>query len=377
MSFAAHRRANKLGDPLYSGPRSDVGALVGRLNSSTYDLRDRDGVVPVTMTQAVARHTKEIYAAYRPEGDHQRWLLDQVADAAAKLDHCQITIRALLDDHIDRADLCWDEDRERDIEELAARLPKDPARVARRLRSSAHGCQWLFARWEALGQALVDQGGWNEAQVNLAFHLLGVGPDLRNQYPQLNVNASLDDLSELLCEQLDALQLLRIEALDPLNAKERELTRLGYPLRPSKEFRRLQRYEGQLRRALNDSLNEFRRLQGEKLASPLPIVALEPEPAAEPSRIQPPEPEPEPAAVTEPRPRLVNLLETPAGRSLSAKLAAIGGVLAVESSDPPLTVPMPLPSSPPSLLAAPATPMNRKARRAQAAAGRRAKASVR
>jgi hypothetical protein len=28
-----------------------------------------------------------------------------------------------------------------------------------------------------------------------------------------------------------------VDALEPLDAKERELTRLGYPLRPSKEYR--------------------------------------------------------------------------------------------------------------------------------------------
>lgn len=238
----------------------------------------------------------------------------------------------------------------------------------------------MFARWEALGQALLDQGGWNDAQVNLALQLLGIGPDLRNQYPELNANAKFDDLSALLSEQLDDLQRLRIEALDPLNAKERELSRLGYPLRPSKEYLQLQRYEGQLRRASNELLSEFRRLQAGEHASPVPIVNLEPESAPKPLHNDPPAPETAPAPVNDPRADSENgPMNSSEMQRLSAKLAATAGTAIAGPRDSPASVPSPtlLPSPRPSLFTTPTIPMNRKARRAQAAVSRQSKASAR
>ena len=77
---------------------------------------------------------------------------------------------------------------------------------------------------------MLENVGWDEDQCNLAATLMGVGPDLRASYPILDPSANPADQAEIMCEQADAVHALMVDALEPLDAKERELTRLGYPL---------------------------------------------------------------------------------------------------------------------------------------------------
>jgi hypothetical protein len=244
------------------------------------------------------------------------------------------------------------------VEDLAARLPKAPSRVASQLMETSHGCQWLLARWHALDCTLTEQGGWDETQCNLAAHLLGVGPDLRASYPSLNPGADPVTLAELLRDETDALQSLLDESLDPLNEKERELARLGFSLRPSKELLRLERYEARLRKVYNESLNTFRRACAEGVASSEPITCLEPEPVAPPLELKPePIVEPEPA-----RDDSMDDSQIPASAALVIEAlrakAALSNALADKA---------------PALPASRPTPRNRKARRASEKAARKAR----
>lgn len=152
----ARQLANQRNAQKSTGPKTEARKMAARLNSLTHGMKSEHGLVPPHLTEAVGRHNTMLTDAYRPETDNQRWLLEQVADAAARLDYCQFMIRAQIDDMADRADLCWDEDRNRAAEEIAARLPKDPGRTASRLRESAQGCRWILARWDALGVPLLE-----------------------------------------------------------------------------------------------------------------------------------------------------------------------------------------------------------------------------
>ncbi|MEO6810241.1 MAG: hypothetical protein ABI353_14090, partial [Isosphaeraceae bacterium] len=172
----ARRLANQRNAQKSTGPKTEAGKLASRMNSLTHGMRSEHGLVPPHLTDAVAKHNKMLIDAYHPDNDQHAWLLEQVADVAARLDYCQFMIRAQINDMADRADLCWDEDRCRAAEEIAARLPKDPSRTASRLRETAQGCRWILARWDALGVPLIENIGWDETQCNLAATLMGVGP---------------------------------------------------------------------------------------------------------------------------------------------------------------------------------------------------------
>ncbi|MEO6808526.1 MAG: hypothetical protein ABI353_05380 [Isosphaeraceae bacterium] len=359
------------------GPNTEAGKMIARLNSLTRGMRSEYGLVPPHLVDAVAKHNNMLIDAYHPENDHQIWLLEQVADAGARLDHCQFMIRAQLDDMADRANLCWDEDRARAAEEIAARLPKDPSRTASRLRETAQGCRWILARWDALGVPLLENVGWDEDQCNLAATLMGVGSDLRLSHPLLNPSASSTDQAGLMCAQADAVHTLMVDALEPLDAKERELTRLGYPLRPSKEYLRLQRAESKLRKVYNESMQAFRQARAERVVASEPITCLTPD--LEPISLlaarlnglaSEPEPKPEPEA--EPESDLSS--ESPfEGKPIMAMLAALVESIGHGSESPS---PTPSPSTVPlaTALPRPTAPLNRKARRAREKAARKHKA---
>jgi hypothetical protein len=364
-------------DPNPAGPKPESGRLVARMNALTRGLRSEHGLVPPHLADAVAKHHQMLIDAYHPATDHQSWLLDQVADAAARLDHCQFMLRAQIDDMADRADLCWEEDRMRAVEEIAARLPKDPSRTASRLRETSQGCRWILARWTALSVPLIENTPWNEDQCNLAARLMGVGPDLRASHPTLNPSASPADQADIMCEQADAVHVLMMDALEPLDAKERELTRLGYPLRPSKEFLRLQRYEGKLRKVYNEAMQTFRQARAEHVNEPAPITGLTPNPtpvALPSAQIQCLAPEPEPIPRVEVRPLIapsptptLSPKTEPARKSL---MAALAETFAEATPVPPTVRPLSA-KVPVSRL-----PLNRKARRALEKAARKQKATA-
>ncbi|MEO6811859.1 MAG: hypothetical protein ABI353_22345 [Isosphaeraceae bacterium] len=367
----ARRLANQRNAQKSTGPKTEAGKMVSRMNSLTHSLRSEHGLVPPHLADAVAKHNRMLIEAYHPENDQQVWMLEQVADAAARLDYCQFMIRAQINDMADRADLCWDEDRSRAAEEIAARLPKDPSRTASRLRETAQGCRWILDRWDALSIPVLDHIGWDETQCNLAATLMGVGSDLRPSHPDLSPGADPAAQTALMYEQIDAINFLMADALEPLNDKERELTCMGYPLRPSKEYLRLQRYETRLRKVYTEAMTAFRQYRAERIVESEPVTCLpaDPEPTALPTSsinglISEPEPEPEP----ESSPSSESPFE---GKPIMAMLAAL-----VESVGHSSKSPSPSPSTVPlaSALPMPTAPLNRKARRAREKAARKHKA---
>ncbi|MEO6808584.1 MAG: hypothetical protein ABI353_05675, partial [Isosphaeraceae bacterium] len=84
----ARRLANQRNAQKSTGPKTEAGKIASRLNSLTHGMRSEHGLVPPHLTEAVAKHSKMLTDAYHPSTDNQAWLLEQVADAAARLDYC-------------------------------------------------------------------------------------------------------------------------------------------------------------------------------------------------------------------------------------------------------------------------------------------------
>jgi hypothetical protein len=242
------------------------------------------------------------------------------------------------------------------------------------LLETAQGARWVLARWDALGVPLLESRGWDEDQCNLAASLMGVGPELRASYPILSPSADPAEQAALMRDEADGVHHLLVDALEPLDAKERELARLGFSLRPSKESLRLQRYETRLRRVWNEAMNEFRRVHAQGFIAPEPITCLEPEPDAEPIGLTTLKPDPEPMPVAEPEPSPSDSDSSGVECTVSKLKTLIHTLSADQDAPPAPSRPVPTASTP---LPAPKPPMNRRARRAQAAAARKAHASTR
>src|SRR6516165_6778988 len=269
MTTARQIEASRKNGSLSRGPTSAEGRARSRANSLKHGLAGEGVVLTPEDADAVAQRMIAWRDDFRPVGEQQEWLFEQLVVSSVRLDHCRLLEAALLDDQALRAAVSWDEDRGLAAEETAAGLSKRPALVCRRLRQTAQGCEWLLNRWRVLGAILEEGGSWTEAQAALAADLLGIDPAFRD-VPVVGPG----DEAELVAEQVASLQAYKDRVLDGLDASEREAAERGLPVAPSRALERLRRYEAAC----------FRRLQwAEKL---LPRQSREPV-AAEAVRITP------------------------------------------------------------------------------------------
>src|SRR5205807_659091 len=140
-----------------------------------------------------------------PVGPREEWLVEQMAGASVRIDRCRTEEQALRSRSAHRAEVCWDDDQQLLVEEIGARLARDPSRVQQRLRQTVQGCEWLFARWEALGRIAESVGTWDEGQRSLAFDLLGVPPELRTADARLADDGDAPALAALARAEMEAL----------------------------------------------------------------------------------------------------------------------------------------------------------------------------
>ncbi|MBX6315302.1 MAG: hypothetical protein IRY99_20680, partial [Isosphaeraceae bacterium] len=134
---------------------------------------------PGAEVEVIAARAAPGSSVLKPENSFETWLVQQVALASVRLEHCvhyEAAQRALL---ARRAALCWEEDRWVAVEEPGAKLAKDPARIARKLRQTKQGCAWLLVRWRFLEMILRDGGVWDDDQHRFALDLLGTARDQR------------------------------------------------------------------------------------------------------------------------------------------------------------------------------------------------------
>src|SRR5258708_7623493 len=139
------------------------------------------GEVPADGDEKALEDRLEAYVAeFRPEAPHEIVLVAEMALDDVRMGRCGTLFDILCDGYATRAQLCWDQDRRLEAEDLAARLRRDPARNARKLQRTRQGCELMIERWEALERILCETGTWTEAQRSLALDLLGVPPELRD-----------------------------------------------------------------------------------------------------------------------------------------------------------------------------------------------------
>jgi transposase-like protein len=141
----------------------------------------------------------------------------------------------------DRAEVCWERDRDEIACELLARLPKNPMRVSRELAGTKEGNTLLIAHWEGLGDVLRTNGGWDEAQRALAFDLLGVPAVLRNGSTLVPAESDVAGLAALVESQLGKLREDREESLIALDEEARMTACAGMSAKPGPELSRLRK----------------------------------------------------------------------------------------------------------------------------------------
>ncbi len=235
-------------------------------------------LLPDDLAAAVERRTAELVEQFEPRSPYEFWLIRQMALAAARLDRCAEMSIVDLQRGIDRAGPCWDDDRRAAVDDLGARLPKDPARVARALRRVRQGADWLIERWEALGEILGTNGRWSDDQRRLAFDLLGVPADLRDGSVKVPPADDAAGLAALVSRQVADLRVRQEDYLDESDEAERGMAAWGMPLEEDPITARLRKYERSCRGDLNRALAELRKVREGASPSGEP-ARTEPEPS--------------------------------------------------------------------------------------------------
>jgi hypothetical protein len=261
MATQRQMAANRRNAQNSTGPKTEQGKARSRGNAVTHGLTGAGVVVAEEDADALAERREAWRAGYDPVTAEDEWLYEQVVLHSVRIDRCQRLEPVLRSSSARRAALCWDDDRRLAAEVLGDALSKHPALIARKLRGTKQGCDWLIDRWQRLGSILQSQGAWSDAHKALAFDLLGTPAKFRDGEPS---NAP----GELVEAEIAQLARLQAEALDDLDESERAATALGLEIAPDRALTLLRRYEAACVRRLLWAKKQLKARQGQQ-AEPL------------------------------------------------------------------------------------------------------------
>jgi hypothetical protein len=240
------------------GPRTPEGKERSKRNALRHGMLAKQ-VFPGDMAAAIAARTAELVDEFGPETPYEEWLVGEMAKASTKIDRCGEMAIVDLQRIIDRAGHCWDRDRRGYVEDLGARLAKDPARVAWALEGTKQGADWMLLRWQGLGEVLQARGGWDEAQRRLAFDLLGVPHELRDGSLKVPPEADAEALAGLVKAQVARLREELEESLIDLDEATQAMAAGGMPFEEDAATARLRKYDAASRKAWHWAHAELRR----------------------------------------------------------------------------------------------------------------------
>jgi hypothetical protein len=290
------------------GPRTPEGKEQSKRNALKHGLRAKV-VLPEDLAAAVDARTAELAEEFEPRSSYEEWLVREMALATARIDRCAELSLADIVRGAERATLCWEADRRKAVEDLGARLPRDPARVRHALGRSKQGADWMIERWDGLGDCLRAAGGWDEAQRSLAFDLLGVPHELRNGSAKVPPEHDSAALAALVARQVARLREDQEAMLDQLDEAEQAMAAAGMPTDEDAASARLRKYEAGCRRALLWAQAEFRRVRA---GAPHAAASGSPRPVtATPATTSPPLPDPIPPRAETPPPAEPEVADTP------------------------------------------------------------------
>jgi hypothetical protein len=301
----AQMKANLENAKRSTGPTSTTGKRRSRMNSLKHGLTGSGEVLADGDENALEDRLQAYTAEFRPESPHEIVLVAEMALDDVRMGRCGKLFDVLCEGYATRAQLCWDQDRRLEAEDLAARLRRDPARNARKLQRTRQGCELMTERWEALLRILRETGTWSEAQRSLALDLLGVPPELREGETAVDPPSSMAPAHgpafryQVAKDEVIRLTALKDEILDPLDADERAMAEAGIGAEMTPALQRLHRYESACSRRYHKALKYF--LDRDRKRAPAE-APREPEPRQAPPPEPDPIPVPAPARRTAPGP---------------------------------------------------------------------------
>lgn len=247
------------------GPRTPEGKEQSRRNALKRGLRTKI-VFPDDLAELVEQRISDFFSDFAPRSTYEEILVRDMAVSSVRFERCASLSVADLIRAADRAAYCWEQDRRMSVEDYAARISKHPQRIARGLRSSQQGADWLIERWETLGAIAHETGRWDDDQRRLAFDMLGVPHELRSITNRVPGGDDVTALIALVETQVAKLRDDQEAILDELNDAERAMAMSGMPLVEDAATARLRKDESRARNDFAKARNELLRFRETKIS---------------------------------------------------------------------------------------------------------------
>jgi hypothetical protein len=253
--------ANRRNALLSTGPRTQEGKDRSRANALKHGLCS--AVLVPESVELIQQRASDWYYALKPQNPHQSWLVDQVAVVSLRIDRSVRMERRLRDRNMLRAELAWDDDRSEEVEVLGSTISRRPSEVAKKLRKTPKGCDWLMTRWAMLARSADNNGSWTPEQTRLAFDLLGTPLETREGHQP----GDLIDLEGKVLEAAEGAPAVarrevaalkeRREVVAELDEVDRCLTAADLFDESNAALKRLRRYEGALHNRLRWNMKQI------------------------------------------------------------------------------------------------------------------------
>lgn len=133
-------------------------------------------VIVAEDVEALNASANSIYLAFKPRNGWQDWLTSEIAVIMVRINRCTRIERRMREYASYRAIDFWEDDQKVEVETLALKIHRDPARTVAKLRLTPVGCDWLQSRWRLLSRTNPTE--WTEEQHNLASVLVGGDPSV-------------------------------------------------------------------------------------------------------------------------------------------------------------------------------------------------------
>ena len=291
----AQLEANRRNAALSQGPKTAEGKQRSRGNALKHGMTGAGVVVSDEDAGEVATLAGELEAEMKPSGKLGRILVHRVAVMAVRLDKCSRYDEAATAKRVRDAETNHDEAHDAEVEALAETIDTAPAASVRGLKRTRAGIDRLI-RMGLVLKGILDQTAsepWRAAHRERVNHLLGYGDDEAMLSPaDAPARAILGDFSGLpngwsgmdaderkrrARDQVVALIDAEVKALETLAEdldESEKIDRAEAPERAlfdsSKQGTLARRYEAAAERTLFRALREFRQVEQEAQAEPVP-----------------------------------------------------------------------------------------------------------
>jgi hypothetical protein len=205
----------------------------------------------------------------------ERWLLREACVGSIRLEQAEAMEAEARIRVMARAATVWDNDRALEAEELADKLPRRPLIIARRLRSTRHGCLLMASRWKALHAILEAEGTWNEAHRSMAADLLGIPTLFRDDDPRLDSSDPFALLARIETEIAD-LDTLANGPLAAIDRHDRLAAEAGVCVEADGLMKAVRSFIARCRRQVEWCLNAIKSRRKPTQRSQVPATPAEP-----------------------------------------------------------------------------------------------------